>query len=92
MSPTQDMARSNIRLANSSKPVDVTVLDQRTALELAEKFPGCRVERYPEHLIPEHRPRRHQPGPAPSGHSDEQHWTVAQITRSAARQTTGDQA
>jgi hypothetical protein len=62
----QDAARCNIRLADSRKPVSITVLDQRTALELAEQFPGCRVERYPEELVP--RPgRRKQPGRPPSG-------------------------
>jgi len=48
----QDMARCNIRMLDGMNLVDVTVLDETTALELADKFPGCRVERYPEHLIP----------------------------------------
>ena len=32
----QDMARCNIRLIESSNACDVTVLDERTALELAD--------------------------------------------------------
>ena len=63
----QDMARCNIRMLNSNEPVDVTVLDEATALELADKFPGCRVQRYPEHLIPSESVRSSKRGPAPSG-------------------------
>ena len=63
----QDMARCNIRVVDSARPVDVTVLDQRTAVELADKFPGCRVTRYPEELIPCGLARSNKRGPAPSG-------------------------
>ena len=63
----QDMARCNIRLIESSNACDVTVLDERTASELADKFPGCRIERYPEELIPKGLIRIGRRGPAPSG-------------------------
>jgi hypothetical protein len=63
----QDMARCNIRMLNSTKPVNVTVLDEATALELADKFPGCRVARYPEHLVPSELVRSGKRGASPSG-------------------------
>jgi hypothetical protein len=63
----QDMARCNVRMVHSKRPVDVTVLDEATALEIADKFPGCRVERYPEYLIPREPVRKNRRGPSPSG-------------------------
>ena len=63
----QDMARCNIRMHDGDSAIDVTVLDERTALELADKFPGCRVECYPEDLIPRGLFRTNNRGPAPSG-------------------------
>jgi hypothetical protein len=63
----QDMTRCNIRISDGTHDVDVTVLDQRTALELAESFAGCRVLRYPDDLIPSGLPQSNRRGPAPSG-------------------------
>jgi hypothetical protein len=63
----QDMARCNIRVIDSTRDVDVTVLDQRTALELADKFPGCRVARYAVDLLPCGLARSNRRGPASSG-------------------------
>jgi hypothetical protein len=65
----QDFTRCNIRISDSALDVDVTVLDQRTALELAESFPGCRVLRYPDDLIPSGRPHTNTRGPTPSGNA-----------------------
>jgi hypothetical protein len=66
----QDALRCNLRNKASKRRVSITVLDQATAMELAAKFPGCRVQRYPERLVPvPANPRRRggRPGPAPSG-------------------------
>jgi hypothetical protein len=64
----QDMTRCNIRVIDSTLDVDITVLDQRTAVELADKFPGCRVARYPEELVPRGLARSsNRSGPARSG-------------------------
>jgi hypothetical protein len=42
----QDMARCAIRLTSGTDPCPITLLDQPTALEIAKRFPGCRVLRY----------------------------------------------
>jgi hypothetical protein len=63
----QDMARCNIRLMDSDQGCHVTVLDERIARELADKFPGCHVQRYPPYLVPEGLRRQGKRGPTPSG-------------------------
>jgi hypothetical protein len=44
--------RSGIRRIQDTAEVRVTVIDEPTALDLAAAFEGCRVERYPDELIP----------------------------------------
>ena len=63
----QDMARCNIRLTDSNHACHVTVLDKPTALELADKFDGCRVMRYPNEMVPRGIERVGKRGPVPSG-------------------------
>jgi hypothetical protein len=64
----QDACRCNIRLVNGTRPVNITVLDEATAMDMAAAFDGCRVERFPDHLIPKPaRQRVNKRGPAPTG-------------------------
>jgi hypothetical protein len=64
----QDACRCNIRLTDGKSPVQITVLDEATAKDLEAAFDGCRVERYPDHLIPKlARQRVNRRGPAPTG-------------------------
>jgi hypothetical protein len=63
----QDALRCNLRDIASTRAVSITVLDEATARELADKFPGCQVERYPEDLLPLAVNRPGRRGPAPSG-------------------------
>ena len=64
----QDACRCNIRLIDGTRPVHITVLDEATAIDMATAFRGCRVERYPDHLIPQAKQQRvSKRGPAPSG-------------------------
>jgi hypothetical protein len=64
----QDLCRCAIRLTSERTPCAITVLDQPTALAVAERFPGCRVLRFPIDLIPQPLQRRGKRGPPPSGH------------------------
>jgi hypothetical protein len=64
----QDACRCNIRQIDGTRPVHITVLDEATAMDIATGFDGCRVEKYPDHLIP--RPARQsvsKRGPAATG-------------------------
>jgi hypothetical protein len=64
----QDACRCNIRLVNGSRRVNITVLDEATAMDIAATFEGCRVKRYPDHLIPKPAQQRvSKRGPAPTG-------------------------
>jgi hypothetical protein len=64
----QDMARCAIRLTNEHTDCPITVLDEPTALDIALRFPGCRVLAYPSDLVPQPLQRKGKRGPPPSGH------------------------
>ncbi len=64
----QDALRCSLRDRDARSPVTIVVPDRATAEDLAEDFPGCRVETLPDHLVPALAEKR-RPGPQRSGHT-----------------------
>jgi hypothetical protein len=64
----EDICRCAIRLTSGREDCPITVLDQPTALAVAERFPGCRVMPFPADLVPLGVQRKGKRGPPPSGH------------------------
>ena len=62
----QDALRCSLRDRDARGPVTIVVPDRATAEDLAEDFPGCRVETLPDHLVPALAEKR-RPGPQRSG-------------------------
>jgi hypothetical protein len=67
----QDLLRGNLRVPEGEMPVECLVPCLPSALALAAFFPGCAVERMPDHLIPQ-RAGQQKRGPKPSGMSQQE--------------------
>ena len=87
----QDLLRGNLRVPEGEEPIECLVPCLPSALALAAFFPGCAVERMPDHLIPQ-RAGQQKRGPKPSGMSQQEQAKERQRRRRHRQRAEREQA